>query len=108
MSSLDSSAAKTNNRKDPRCRRWCFTLNNPLPGSLELLVKQFGERGAKYVIGREIGEEGTPHLQGYVNFNGLIRFSTLKRQWPRCHWEAARGSEQQNIKYCSKDGGFPW
>lgn len=63
--------------------------------------------GSKYwVIGKEVGEQGTPHLQCYFNFKNQKRFSTLKKAVPRAHWEKARGTVQENLKYCSKDGDF--
>lgn len=82
-------------------RSWCFTLNNPT----EAEVKDVQEVVCKYVIyGEEIGEAGTPHLQGFVVFNKVQRLSGVKGLIPRAHWEVAKGSAEQNIVYCSKDG----
>lgn len=62
---------------------------------------------ARYaIIGQELGEQGTPHLQGYVYFKNARRLSTLKFVCQRVHWEVARGDAQQNFDYCSKDGQF--
>lgn len=79
-------------------RRWCFTLNNPtLPyPTLESLT-------AKYVIFQlEEGSNGTPHLQGYVEFGRPVRLAQAKHRIPGAHFEPAKGSAEQNRKYCSK------
>lgn len=88
-----------------RCRRWCFTLNNWSTDELSQLSRGFEKLGAKCIIGSEVGEEGTPHLQGYVESESQtqISFSTLKKLSPRAHWERAGGNRKQNIDYCSKE-----
>lgn len=60
------------------------------------------------IIGKEVGEEGTPHLQAYFNFgrNNRHRLSSVKKYSDRGHWEVAKGSDQQNKVYCSKGNDF--
>ena len=83
-------------------KKWVFTLNNPtneekvLFGSLEC---------AHIVVGREVGENGTPHLQGYVNFRTAKRLTGLKKISARAHWEVCADTEAA-INYCKKDGDF--
>lgn len=53
---------------------------------------------------KEIGEEGTPHIQGYVRFKVRKTLQGAKRLiCAEAHLEPARGSEGDNIVYCSKD-----
>lgn len=59
------------------------------------------------IIGRETGEAGTPHLQGYFYFKNQRNLSTLKKLNERAHWEIALGSTEQNIAYCSKEDPYP-
>lgn len=85
-----------------RGRAWCFTLNNYTEAEFET-VKQADCRFL--ICGREVGESGTPHLQGYVYFQNAVRLSSVKALLgARMHLELAKGSVEQNIAYCSKDG----
>jgi len=91
-------------------RRWCFTLNNPPPGALFTLLPQ----GVKFVFwSLEKGESGTPHFQGYIHMRDPARLAKMiKLIAPlKAHWALAKGSEEQNIAYCSKPEGHldgPW
>ena len=58
------------------------------------------------IIGREVGQEGTPHLQGYVIMEKKTTLVEMKKLFPRAHLEVAKGSPEQNKIYCSKDGKF--
>lgn len=87
---------------------WCFTLNNYTDddeqGIGEFLASRFVSYG---VVGREVGESGTPHLQGFVILNRAQRLSYLRnRLSARAHYEIARGTPQQASDYCKKDGDF--
>jgi len=84
-----------------RSRNFCFTLNNYTPEEEEE-VKNWE---CKYLIfGKEQGESGTPHLQGYISFQLQKTLSALKKLQGRAHWEIARGSPKQASDYCAKDG----
>jgi len=78
---------------------WIFTINNPSETEME----QFDLTKIKYLIYQhEIGEEGTKHIQGYVIFDKPTRFTTIKKQVPRAHWEPRFGTHEQAVAYCSK------
>ena len=86
-------------------KRWAFTYNNYPVEILEQLVATFEKLSVLYIIGKEVGAEGTPHLQGYIE--------TPKRCRPSCfnlpkqiHWEKCKGSREDNVVYCSKDGDY--
>lgn len=112
MKNSSNSSAEGGNTKPPRSqespkKRWCLTLNNYSNEEYSNLVSFFSSDSSnKWIIGKEVGENGTPHLQIYVNFNLKIRFTSIKKINDRLHIETARGNEIQNVKYCSKDGNY--
>lgn len=85
-------------------KRWCFTLNNYTEKEVEDINKVFGQNG-QFIYGFEVGESGTPHLQGYIIKEKAFRPSELKLS-NRIHWEKCKGSHEDNIKYCSKEGNY--
>jgi len=91
---------------NPPLRRFCFTANNYTPELEERIAGVLTERARYAIYGKEVGESGTPHLQGYCSLKGNVRFNTLRTLFPGCHLEKAKGSEQQNFDYCSKDGDY--
>jgi len=83
----------------PRSAGWCFTINNPDDIALP---KQWSERCQYLVYQEEQGANGTSHLQGYIFFTVRKTFDWIKRLCPTAHWEAAKGSAEQNKAYCTK------
>lgn len=89
-----------------KSRKWCFTLNNYSDEIYAHIHSIFVAKKWLYIIGKEVGKSGTPHLQGFIESKNAILFTTLKKIMPTAHLEAAKGSTEQNRKYCSKDGDF--
>lgn len=87
-----------------RSRAWTFTINNYTDASYDAIK----EVDCKYlVVGKEVGEKGTPHLQGYIYFDNAKTLRAAKGLLPQQpHMEVAKGNAQQNFEYCSKDGDF--
>lgn len=86
-----------------QARSCCFTLNNYTE---EEFVSIKSWKCSYLVVGKEVGENGTPHLQGYVEWSSPKKFSTLKKLNGRIHWELRRGTSKQASDYCKKDGNF--
>lgn len=86
----------------PQARNWCFTINNPddETGNLLLGLQALCHYG---VWQHETGQNGTPHLQGYLAFKQRTRLATLKRIFHTAHFEIARGTPDQNRAYCTKE-----
>lgn len=90
-------------------RRFCFTLNNYSEDEYRNIVKQAEEQCSYAIVGKEVGEKGTPHLQGFFNLKDRkkLRLPGIKKLLgARCHVENARGDDLANQKYCSKEGSF--
>lgn len=84
-------------------RNCVFTLNNYTTNDVETI--KLWE--CKYLVfGFEVGEKGTPHLQGYVEWNSSTRLTTLKKKNAKIHWEERKGTAEQAATYCKKDNNF--
>lgn len=90
--------------KDSKKRAWCFTLNNYGDSDIKRIC-ELGKNGTYVIFGKEIGEKcGTPHLQGYIHWKNARTFKSMKKiLGDKFHIEAARGSVDENVKYCSKE-----
>lgn len=83
-------------------KTWVFTLNNYTDEDFESCKTWSYTR---IIVGKEVGESGTPHLQGTVVFDGAKRMSALKKLLPKAHWEICRDIDA-SWTYCKKDGNF--
>lgn len=89
-------------------RHWVFTLNNYNDGEQD---GSWLPEAEYWVIGKEVGETGTPHLQGYVVFMDRYRLKQITDSHPvakRCHWEPQSkfSTPNQAADYCKKEGSF--
>lgn len=87
-----------------RSRNWVFTLNNYTQDEEKHIQE---ELQCRYVVyGREVGEQQTPHLQGFVAYQHPQRLASVKQSISsRAHVEPAKTLEEA-IAYCKKDGDF--
>lgn len=61
----------------------------------------------RYMIaGRETGENGTPHLQGYIELKEKKTHNQVKRMIPRAWIDLRKGTQEQAITYCKKEGAY--
>jgi len=89
---------------------WCFTLNNYTEDEYETIRALYHDRKYKIsyiVVGREKGDEGTPHLQGFIAFAVRKKFATVKAiVGDRAHLEPMRSIPAKAAAYCKKEGDF--
>ena len=74
-------------------KNWCFTLNN-FTEIEERKIKDFIQDECVFgIFQHEIGENGTPHLQGYFQLKTKKRLSFVKSHVSsRAHFETAKGT----------------
>lgn len=86
-----------------RGRSWVFTINNFKSDDLQRVT----DIECDYIVyGIERGSSGTPHLQGFIHFSNGKSRSAVGRLLPRAYLEKRRGTVEQAIAYCKKDGLF--
>nr|QTE03426.1 MAG: replication-associated protein [Phylloscopus tenellipes CRESS-DNA-virus sp.] len=83
------------------CKHWCFT-------SFAGFISFWDHEDVQYCI---FGNEKCPktgrwHKQGYVCFSNKKRLTALKKLDSTAHWEPKRGSVQEAVDYCKKDGDW--
>lgn len=86
-----------------RSRNFCYTLNNYTDDEY-LMLKMIGYD--YHVLGKEVGESGTPHIQGYIHFKNARSWNAVKKMMKRWHIDPCKGSPEQNINYCTKDKNY--
>lgn len=89
-------------------KNWCFTLNNPTDDEEQKICDTAeGDETVYLVFGRETGEQGTRHLQGYVSFGSPKTLRQCKALLSsRIHAEVRKGTHYQAAEYCKKDGDY--
>lgn len=97
-------------------RSYCWTMNNYDAEAVENIHRTFehdssndGDHLFRYIIwGCEVGESGTPHLQGYMELTKPVRFTQLLKYdvFAHTHFEKRRGTREQARDYCKKEGNW--
>lgn len=87
-----------------RSRAWIFVINNytrkDIDNIMEMALCKYGKKGLYFILGFEVGELGTPHIQGYLYFKTSPRTrKAISADIPRAHLEPAQGSPEDNIRY---------
>lgn len=85
-----------------RSKHWCFTLNNYTERTEESIL-ELRSIVAYLIYGREVGESGTPHLQGFVSFPSRKSLRQVTGYLPGAHCSIAR-CILASINYCKKGG----
>ena len=102
---IEGNTKQSFKKQDIQGKNWCFTLNNPTEIEIEQIEYE-KQSFLKWVFGNEIGENGTPHIQGYICFKYKKRLTEVKKIIVRAHWEKRKGTEEQAVQYCMKDSKY--
>lgn len=90
-------------------RNFVFTLNNYSDEELALVGADPPVPPVRYVMyGKEVGAQGTPHLQGALCCSKLMTVTGVKKLplMKRAHVEMMRGRLEDSEKYCSKESAL--
>lgn len=106
-------------KKIDNCKGKLFkaTINNYSDDDFNLLKSYFSDNKKieKWIIGKEIGEQGTPHLQCYFRFNCEFRRTTLKAIIIKDFYcdlvkrnknDSVEKIDKEQWDYCSKENNF--
>lgn len=86
-----------------KIRNACYTLNNYNTEQVTALK----ELPCTYhVMGFEVGDSGTPHVQGFICFKNPRSFKAVHKQLFKSHIETMRGTHKQASDYCKKGDEF--
>lgn len=88
-----------------RSRGWVFVINNYWELHTERLKALLEDDRVELLsCGYEVGESGTPHIQGYVYWRQPASGITMvKALTTHAFVEVAKGTAKQNFKYTQKD-----
>jgi len=84
---------------------WCWTLNNPTESEVVDIRSHTLTGALKYLVyGEEVGDNQTPHLQGYFELTKKARLGSIKKikGFERAHFEPRFGTQLSAIDYCKK------
>lgn len=87
-------------------KRFCFTWNNP-ESDHGAFLESFATVHCQYLVyGKEVGDSGTPHYQGFFTLKTKKRIPALRKLGVCCHLEPTKGTSLQASDYCKKDGDY--
>ena len=92
----------------PECKfqskNWVMTFNNYPEQIFKILEENLIPLCDKYVFGKEVGEQGTPHIQGAFVLKSKMRQDTIwKLIGSKCYLDKMKGKWNAQ-KYCVKQG----
>lgn len=84
-------------------KHWVFTWNNPTVTD-DVVTHMLGQLGVTYAVyQREVGESGTPHIQGYFELKNAKRMTGIKKVFTNQYLEKRQGPREKARAYCMKD-----
>jgi len=88
-----------------RAVNWCFTVNNYTEDDVSR-IEGLSDPVQYAIVGKEVGESGTPHLQGFIRFQSRVSMRVCKATiGGNPHVETTR-NVNASIEYCKKDGNY--
>ena len=112
---VEASIPKVNPGRTTEGVFWCFTHHLPCEcgdSYPKEVVELKNAKSKNMVIGGGYGVETCPttgrkHLQGWMGLQHKCTFQLVKTSFcAKIHWEKMRGSVDQSVEYCSKEGDY--
>ena len=88
ISSNSSIGKSGNTRQISPSKHWVFTLNNHTENNILQLMNDSSIE--QLSMQEEVGESGTPHLQGYLKFKTKTRPLSIFKNDFKAHWEKCK------------------
>lgn len=87
-----------------KSKYYLFVINNYTPAD-ESKAEDFckSDKVEFAIYQAEVGESGTPHLQGYICLRNRTTLPALSKALPRANLQARRGTHDEAKKYSSKE-----
>lgn len=85
---------------------WVMTWNNYPDDCIEQLEQRLAPLCKKYIFGKEVGSEGTPHIQGAFCLHKKTRQDTIWKLFGCKFFLDKMRGRWNDQKYCGKDGDF--
>lgn len=84
---------------------YAITINNPDENDRAMCVRGHPDYFKHFIWQEEVGEDGTPHIQGLVKLHRQQRFSFMKKLFPRAHLTALNSDEHKEnmLHYVQKN-----
>jgi len=111
VENVDEVLARTKDKRKQgeRFRKWQLTENNPSYTKKEAVERLSSIASTIYCIGcSETGESGTNHVHAFVVYKNAIELGSLKKVFPRAHFEVCRGTNRDNLEYIKKSDLEPF
>ena len=87
--------------------KYDFVINNYKKNEVISLKLSIPKLAKKAILGFEVGESGTPHIQGYISLKRKLRITSLTKWagFERASMRAVR-NDPATQEYCRKDGKY--
>lgn len=89
-----------------QAKNWVMTWNNYPDDVFEQLEQALCPLCIKYIFGKEIGEQGTPHIQGAFVLKSKMRQGTIYKLFNTTFYLDKMKGRWNDQKYCAKDGNY--
>lgn len=74
---------------------WALTINNPDENDYAIIRQGYPDYVRSLIHTTEVGQDGTPHIQGWMKLQRQQRLSFVKKLFPRAHFTPLTQAEHE-------------